>query len=57
MQYLSEHIVKSIREHVLPKSKYSTSMQGLSWSQVFNSPLPPYLSPLPVIFRVLGACC
>lgn len=57
MQYLSEHVVQSVREHILPKSKYTSTMQGLSWSQVFNSPLPPYLSPLPVIFRVLGACC
>lgn len=38
----------------LPRSQYATSMQGLTFRQVINSPLPPYLSPLPVIFRVLG---
>lgn len=37
----------------LPRSKYSSSMHGLSWKQVFDTPLPPYLSFLPVLFRVL----
>lgn len=39
---------------ILPRSSYATSMQGMTWEQVVSSPLPPYISFLPVLFRVLG---
>lgn len=38
----------------IPRSRYTTSMEGLTWRQAFTMPLPPYLSPIPVIFRMMG---
>ena len=38
----------------VPRSRYTTSWQGLTFKQAIHMPLPPYLSPIPVIFRMLA---
>lgn len=39
---------------LVPRSRYTTSWDGLTFKQAIRMPLPPYLSPIPVIFRMLA---
>lgn len=39
---------------LVPRSRYTTSWEGLTFKQAIRMPLPPYLSPIPVIFRMMA---